>query len=296
MAHHSGSGIFPALLTPFDGAGRINEEELGRLVRHLIRQGAEGFYVTGSTAEAFYLTTEERKQIMRTVRKYAPDQRLIAQIGALDERAALEMGLYAKELGYDAISSIAPFYYKLTFAEIRDYYFRLAEKTGMPMLVYHFPGNSGVNMSIDEMSVFLQDEKFAGMKFTSNDFFAMEQCKARFPDKVIYNGFDEMFLAGLSMGADGGVGSTYNFMADKFVAIRRLFQQGKLPEAQKLQSEVNRIVRLLFKIGLMKAQKEIMNQIGFDFGVCRPPFSAPTEADKAIIREEIVPFLQKATE
>ena len=293
MEHHNGSGIFPALLTPFDTKGRINEDELGRSVLHLLQQGAEGFYVTGSTAEAFYLTTEERKQIMRIVRKYAPTQRLIAQVGALDERAALEMGLYAKELGYDAISSIAPFYYKLSFAEIRDYYFRLAEKTGMPMLVYHFPGNSGVNMSVDEMSVFLQDEKFAGMKFTSNDFFAMERCKSMFPDKVIYNGFDEMFLASLSMGADGGVGSTYNFMADKFVAMRRLFQQGRMAEALKLQGEVNRIIRLLFKIGLLPAHKEIMNQLGFDFGVCRTPFGVPTEADKELIRREIIPFLQR---
>ncbi|MBQ9083902.1 MAG: N-acetylneuraminate lyase [Clostridia bacterium] len=294
MDTRSNSGIFPALLTPFDGAGRINEAELGRLVRHHIRQGVEGFYVTGSTAEAFFLTTEERKQIMRTVRHHAPSQRLIAHIGAMDERAAVELGLYARELGYDAVSSVAPFYYKFTFDEIRDYYFRLADKTGMPMLVYHFPGNSGVNMSVDEMSVFLEDDRFIGMKFTSNDFFALEQCKAQFPGKVIYNGFDEMFLAGLSMGADGGVGSTYNFMADKFVAIRQLFLQGNIPEAQKLQKEANRIIRLLFKVGLMKAQKEIMNLIGFDFGTCRTPFSAPTAADKEFIRREIVPYLQKA--
>jgi N-acetylneuraminate lyase len=149
-------------------------------------------------------------------------------------------------------------------------------------------------MSVDEMSIFLQDEKFIGMKFTSNDFFAMELCKTRFPDKVIYNGYDEMFLAGLSMGADGGVGSTYNFMADKFVAMRRLFLQGRMAEARQLQSEVNRIVRLLFKIGLLPAHKEIMNQLGFDFGVCRPPFSVPSEAAKALIRQEILPFLQRA--
>ena len=74
------------------------------------------------------------------------------------------------------------------------------------MLVYHFPAFSGVNMGISEMAKFLSDEKFVGLKFTSNDFFMLEQCKAAFPDKVVYNGFDEMFLCGLSMGADGGGG------------------------------------------------------------------------------------------
>ena len=30
-----------------------------------------------------------------------------------------------------------------------------------------------------------------------------------------------MFLAGLSMGADGGIGSTYNFMAEKFIKMMK---------------------------------------------------------------------------
>jgi len=83
------------------------------------------------------------------------------------------------------------------------------------MLVYHFPAFSGVNMGINEMGQFLNDDRFLEIKYTSNDFFTMEQCKSNFPKKIVYNGFDEMFLAGLSMGADGGIGSTYNFMADK---------------------------------------------------------------------------------
>lgn len=41
--------------------------------------------------------------------------------------------------------------------------------------------------------------------------------RAAYPEKVIFNGYDEMMLCGLVAGADGGIGSTYNFMADKFV-------------------------------------------------------------------------------
>jgi N-acetylneuraminate lyase len=146
-------------------------------------------------------------------------------------------------------------------------------------------------MGIKEMSAFLEDDRFIGIKYTSNDFFTMEQCKSKFPNKIVYNGFDEMLLCGLSMGADGGIGSTYNFMANKFVKIQKLFNEGNIAEAQKVQKEANRIITILCKVGVMQAEKEVLNQLGFDFGVCRHPFGEPTEEQKALIAKEITPYV-----
>lgn len=285
------TGIFTALLTPFDSNNKINEKELEKLVKFNLDKGVKGFYVGGSTAEAFLLSTDERKQIMDVVKSAAPDATLIAHIGSINEGEATELALHAKKLSYDVISSVAPFYYKFTFEEIKNYYFRLADAAELPMLVYHFPAFSGVNMGINEMGQFLKDDRFLGIKYTSNDFFTMEQCKSNFPEKIVYNGFDEMFLAGLSMGADGGVGSTYNFMADKFVKIKKLFEENKLAEAQEVQKQANHIITVLCKIGVMQAEKEVLNQLGFNFGVCRHPFGEPTSEQKELIAKEIIPYV-----
>ena len=284
-------GIFTALLTPFDRNNKVNEKELEKLVKFNVEMGVKGFYVGGSTAEAFLLSTDERKQIMDVVKSAAPGHTLIAHIGSINELEATELGKHAKKLSYDLVSSVAPFYYKFSFNEIKDYYFRLADASELPMLVYHFPAFSGVNMGVGEMSEFLSADSFIGIKYTSNDFFTLEQCKANFPNKIIYNGFDEMFLAGLSMGADGGIGSTYNFMADKFLKIQKLFKENKIEEAQLIQKEVNGIITILCKIGVMQAEKEVLNQLGFDFGNCRPPFRIPEDEEKEIIKKEIIPML-----
>ena len=285
------NGIFTALLTPFDKDNRVNEKELEKLVKFNIDKGVKGFYVGGSTAEAFLLSTDERKQIMEVVKATASNHTLIAHIGSVNELEARELGEYAKKLSYNVVSSVAPFYYKFSFEEIKNYYYRLADVSELPMLVYHFPAFSGVNMGASEMKSFLNDERFIGIKYTSNDFFTLEQCKSAFPDKLVYNGFDEMFMAGLSMGADGGIGSTYNFMAEKFVKILELFKNKEIEEAQRIQKEVNRIITILCKIGVMQAEKEVLNQLGFDFGVCRPPFRVPTCEEKEIIKKEIVECL-----
>ena len=286
-------GVFTALLTPFDKENKVNEKALEALIKHNLSMGVKGFYVCGSTGEAFLLSTDERKQVMEIVKDCAKGATLIAHIGSVNEAEATDLAKCAEKLGYNAISSVAPFYYKFSFEEIKGYYNRLADSVDLPMLVYHFPAFSGVNMGVGEISQFLENDKFMGIKFTSNDFFTLEQVKSKFPEKIVYNGFDEMFLSGLSMGADGGIGSTYNFMADKFVKIQKLFSENKIAEAQEVQREANRIITLLCKFGVMQAEKEVLCQLGLDFGECRKPFLSLNDEQKAIVTKEIIPFVKE---
>ena len=201
------------------------------------------------------------------------------------------MTIDREKLGYDAISSVAPFYFKYTFAELKQYYFDIVNEVALPMIVYHFPNFSGVSLTAANVGEFLQDDRFAGIKYTSSDYFMMEQIKSAFPDKVVFNGFDETFLAGISLGADGGIGSTYNFMADKFVKIKKLYAEGKMQEAKAVQQEANAIITVLCQIGVMQAEKEVLNQMGLDFGHCRRPFAPVTEEQKKLIAEKIIPYI-----
>ena len=288
-------GIFPALLTPFDGQDRVDTEVLGRLVDYNLQKGVDGFYVAGSTAEVFLLDAKERLAVMEAVSSRAGGKcTLIAHIGCISTKQAIEYAREAKEMGYDAISSVAPFYYKFSFEEIRRYYFDIVDAVDLPMLIYNFPAFSGVNLTTDNIREFLADDRFLGVKHTSSDFYALEQFKAGFPDKVVYNGYDEMFLAGLSMGADGGIGSTFNFMAEKYIEIRRLFQENDISAAQALQREVNTILRALVEVGVMQGEKAIMEGLGFPLGQARSPFAPLSGAQKEKLLRLALPTLQTA--
>ena len=281
-------GVFTALLTPFDDNGKVNKKVLGELIEDNIKKGVAGFYVCGSTAECFLLTDAERNEIYETVADVVNGRvTLIAHTGAISTDATIRFADVAKRCGYDAISAVSPFYYKFNFEQIKRHYYTVVDQADKPMIVYNFPNFSGVNLTVDQAAQFLCDDRFIGIKHTSNDYFALNQFKNNFPDKVIYNGFDEMFLAGLSMGADGGIGSTYNFMAEKFVLIQRLFAEKRMDEACAVQTEVSRIISVLYKIGIMESEKEILCQMGFDFGKARMPFSELTAEEKALIKREI---------
>lgn len=280
-------GVYPALLTPFTSNG-INRKVLGELVEYNINKGVKGFYVGGSTAEAFLLTEEERNAVYETVaEKNAGRVKLIAHVGSISTDQAVRFGTLAKKLGYNAISAVAPFYYGFSFDEIKAYYSDIVKRTEMPMVMYNIPGTSGVKLSTDQIAQILDTDGIVGLKHTSNDYFALERLKTRFPEKVIFNGFDEMFLCGISMGADGGIGSTYNYMAEKFIRIQKLFGENKMAEALEEQREANRIIKILIEVGGMQMNKEVLCQMGFDFGTARAPFAPLTAEQKEYIRREV---------
>lgn len=285
-------GIFPALLTPFDSNGKINHGALVALIEWNLKKGVNGFYVGGSTAEAFLLSEEERISVYRTVAQTVNGRAtLIAHVGSISTEQAIRFGKAAQSLGYNAISAVAPFYYKFSFEQIKKYYYDIVDAVSLPMIIYNFPNFSGVNLSVEQVSEFFCDDRFIGIKHTSNDFFALEQFKSRFPDKKVFNGFDEMLLSGLAMGADGGIGSTYNFMAEKYILIFRLWKEGKYDEALKIQKECNRIIKALCRVGVMEGEKEVLCQLGFDFGNARSPFSVLSEEQKQFVRENITDTL-----
>ena len=285
---HPFEGIYPALLTPFTKSGAINADALKALIEWNIKKGVAGFYVGGSTAEAFLLTEEERNSVYKIASEAAEGRvKLIAHVGAISTEQAIRFGKVAKSLGYDAISAIAPFYYKISFEQIKKHYFDIVNAVEMPMIIYNFPNFSGVNLSVEQISQFFSDDRIIGLKHTSSDFFALEQFKTNFPGKILFNGFDEMLLCGLIVGADGGIGSTYNFMAEKFIAMQSFYNQNHFHEALKEQKEANRIIKVLCKVGVMEGEKGVLNQLGFDFGCARAPFSELTADQKKFLKKEI---------
>lgn len=266
-------GICAALLTPFDGTGKIDHKTLAGQVRWLIEQGIDGFYVCGSTAEAFLLSEKERKEILETVCEANNGEKtVIAHIGQISTEAAKDLGVHAKSVGADAISSISPFYYKFTTEEIKQYYLDLMESLEMPFFIYNFPAFSGFSLTPELLDEMCRCPYVAGVKFTSSDFFQMERMKRSHPNLTIWNGYDEMLLSGLSAGASGGIGSTYNVFCPGIRKIYDSFQQGDMQKAYQAQQIVNDVISLIAKFGVFQSLKSILKYEGMDFGGCRKPF------------------------
>ena len=279
-------GLFSALLTPFNADSSVNLDAMKKLVEFNLENGIDGFYVGGSTGEGLLLTNEERKATFKCVAEVAKGRAtLIAHVGTLHTDAAIDMAKYAESLGYDAVSAVAPYYYGFPLEAVTGYYNDIANSTSLPMIVYNFPNSGKFALTKEVANEMFKNEKFIGIKHTSADMFALQQFKQLDREIVVYNGFDETLLSGLAMGADGAIGSTYNFMGKKFKKIMNDFKAGNIEEAIKGQNEADEIISEMIKYGVFQSEKAILTEMGIDMGECRKPFLPISDACRASMKK-----------
>lgn len=280
------NGIYAALLTPYTPDKKVNHEVLSTHIDRLLDRGIDGFYVSGSSAETFLLRDEERREVLKTVMEAnAGRGKVICHVGAISTDAAIDYAQYAQALGVDAVSAISPFYYKFSRQEIVNYYKDIMAATDLPMFVYNFPNQSGFAVTEDVVEELRTAGNLAGIKYTSSDFFLMERIKTKHPELVLWNGFDEMLLCGLTMGADGGIGSTYNCIPNLIRKVYDNYKAGDLEAAERWQKHANYVIEVICKYGVFASIKTILGFEGLDFGGCRKPFSPISEAGERELRE-----------
>lgn len=268
------AGLHAALMTPYDEAGEISRPCLGRLVDRAFAHGLDGIYVGGSTGESLLLCAEERERVLRDAAEAAAGRgALIGHVGAISTREAERLARCCAACGYHAVSAIPPIYFRHSRGAIRDYYAAIVEAAaGLPLIVYNVPAMTGIEFKLADLQDLLRLPGVVGVKQTTNDMYQMEQLRRAFPDLLLLNGFDEMLLAGLASGANGGIGSTYGLMGSRWVELRRRLDAGDVHGALAIQSRCNAVIDVLIEIGVFPALKYLLSRMGvIRTARCRAP-------------------------
>lgn len=281
MKNEDLKGLISALLVPYNEDGTVNEAGLRQIIRHNIENmKIDGLYVGGSSGENFMLDTDTKKQIFDIAKDEVKDEvLLIAQVGGTNLYEAIELGQYATELGYNAISAVTPFYYKFSFEEVKQYYFDLVDKVDNRLIVYSIPALTGVEIGVSQFMELFENDKIIGVKFTAADFFLLERLRKAAPDHLIYSGFDEMLLPAVINNVDGAIGSTYNVNGLRSRKIMELAQEGNIKEALSIQNDTNDLIEAILDNGLYPTLKQLLKLQGCDKGsfLARKPMASATQ-------------------
>lgn len=276
------SGVMPALITPFDDSGALREAAACSIIEHELEMGVNGFYINGATGEGLYLPEKTRMQLAETAVETCRGRGVIINhVGAIDPASALRLAKHAGETGCNAISSLVPNYVNsFTADQVLDYYKRISDASGLPVLVYC----TGLlrDSPYDFMQKAMSIDGVIGLKYTMPNYYNMQQIALlNGGDINVINGPDETLVCGLMMGADGGIGSTYNLMGAWYVELYDAFRAGDIQKAREMQFRINRVITVLLRHDCIAAIKECMNIMGFDAGNVAYPgkrFSAEQRA------------------
>ena len=281
-------GIYPALVTPLEDNGSVRQSAVAPLIRFMLDQGVDGFYVLGGTGEGAALAERERMRMAEATADAmrGTGKKLILHVGAADTQAAIRLARHAASVGADAISSVYPnFFCTYGTQEAADYYRALVDASGLPMLCYctsmiHDQDPLGLVEKLMEI------DGVIGVKYTFPNYFTLQKIKQLHDGNInVINGPDETLLCGLCMGADGGIGASYNLVPGKFVALYRHFMAKDLQGAILEQQKINRVIQAVQHFPLIPAVKYALELIGFPVGYAAYPGKRMTEDEKLLFRK-----------
>ncbi len=280
-------GLIAAPFTPMHKDGSLNLSLIPDYYKFLKANKVNGAFICGSTGEGVSLTLTEKKAVAEAWAACSKDDKnfsVMPLLGGTCLADCKELALHAKQIGLDAISFTAPFYFKPADAEtLANCCAEIAAVVpDMPFYYYHIPVLTGVSISMFDLlqAVDGKIENFAGVKYTHEDFMDFLSC-IRFKNNKydMLWGRDENMLAALAVGAKGAVGSTFNYAAPLYYNLIEAFNNGQLAQAQQLQQQSIDMIRLLGKYGGIATGKAFMKLIGLDCGEFRLPVkNMPTAA------------------
>jgi len=265
-----GSGV--ALITPFKDNG-VNYNKLEELIEWHIEEGTDAIIICGTTGEASTMTDEEQKSVIKfTVEKVNKRIPVIAGTGSNSTSHAIEMSIYAEEVGADGLLVITPYYNKSTQKGLIAHFTAIADKVNIPIIIYNVPGRTGVNILPETISKLSSHPNICGVKEASGNISQVAEIARLVPeDFFIYSGNDDMVIPLMSLRGDGVISVVANIAPKDTRTMVAKFLEGNLKEACDLQLKMKPLIDALFIEVNPIPVKTAMNLMGLQVGELRLP-------------------------
>lgn len=214
-------GSIPPIITPFRN-GAVDYQAYAGLLEFQLAQGTHGVLVNGTSSEPSTLTLDERNRLVdvavATIKGRIP---VVAATGSqsLAETAALTE--HAVKAGADALLIVTPYYIRPPQRGLVEYYLSLTQPYDIPWMVYHIPGRTAVNVTIETLQELKQrSPTFVGMKHAVNDLgFVSESFEALGDDFKVFVGLEELSFPMMAVGACGLMNAVGNISPNILVRM-----------------------------------------------------------------------------
>ena len=273
------AGLLTAMVTPFQPDGRVDEDAVVAVGRHLLAHGSDGLVVCGTTGEAATMTDEEHLGVIRLVAEELGDEAIvIAGTGSNDTRHAVHLTEAAVAMpGVDAVLSVTPYYNKPNRRGIRRHFEEVARAAGgTPVVLYNIPGRTATNMPPDLLAELAQIDGVEGLKQSNEDELQPIDGLA------LFAGNDDLLARVLDLDGAGGICVSSHVIGPQ---MKRLFDE---PERRaELDASLQDVYAAMFCTASPAPVKAALELVGVRAGTLRLPLVECDEAELAIVRSAL---------
>jgi 4-hydroxy-tetrahydrodipicolinate synthase len=276
--------LITAMVTPFDGDGRVDLDGAAALAAWLVEQGSDGLVLTGSTGEASVLTDDEQVEVWRAARA-AVDVPLVAASGTNDTAHAAELTGHAAKAGMDGVLLVTPYYNRPPQAGLEAHFRAVAAATDLPVVLYDIPIRSGRKISHEVLMHLAHDvDNVVGLKDAAANPAETARIVGEAPSGFeVWAGDDTMTLPMMAVGAIGVVSVAAHWASPEMSEMVSAFARGDTVKARELNAAL--IESYDFETGDLTPNpipaKAMMRALGRPAGQCRLPLGPAPEGLEA---------------
>jgi 4-hydroxy-tetrahydrodipicolinate synthase len=265
------TGVYVAIVTPFD---ERYEVDYGALTAHadwLIREGVHGLVPAGTCGEYASLSPDERARVVETVAEAAAGRvPVVVGVAAPTTAQVVHWAEHAKASGASAVMALPPINYRPTWAEVVAHY-TAVNAVGLPVMVYNNPFDTSTDITAERLTA-LQAAlpNIVAVKEFSGDVRRITELKEATSAQLVA-GADDLVLECLLAGASGWVAGMANILP---AASVELYEAGAARDLDRAWALYRRMLPLLrYDTGprLVQAIKYGLEAIGRPVGPTRPP-------------------------
>lgn len=268
-------GFVPAVVTPFDTAGAIQEEAFRQIVERMIGDGAGGICVAGDNGESWSLSLEERARLTRlAVDQAAGRVPVIAGASAPGSAQTIAYARAARDAGAAAVLVMPQTYVmKATRSELLRRFETLARGVELPVVLYNSPRRAVIELSVDDVEAICGVAPVIGIKESNRDFGHLTRLLMRMGERIaVLVGPAYYILPGVALGASGFLSTAPEFLGP---AAGRLMEIGRgAPDAGFVEAHgrLTVLYETLMSLGTWPAAlKAGLGLLGLPAGVPRDP-------------------------
>lgn len=287
-------GSIVALVTPFDADGSMDMRALRMLIERQIEAGTQAIVICGSTGETPTLTDDEQHEVLEESVRIAEGRiPIIAGTGCYSTAETVAKTRQAKELGAAACLVVFPYYNRPTPAGVRKH-FEVLAKVGMPLILYHHPGRTGLRLpAADLIDLLAMDEMIAIKDCSAEIDLFLELIHSS--DKPVLTGDDLHTIPFMAAGGKGVISVIANVIPKEWKEMADFCLQGDFVSARKLFYRFYPLCKTMTLDPNPQCIKFALSLMGLCRSDLRLPLFGPRESAQEEIRNAMQPLLAQSS-
>ncbi|MGB1238900.1 MAG: dihydrodipicolinate synthase family protein [Pseudomonadales bacterium] len=289
-------GIYTPLITSFNEDGSIDYDSWKQVLDNQIDNGVHGLIIGGSTGEFYTMSKEERLAQFAFANDYIAGR--VPWIAGVNDMVATEayaLAKAAKDAGADAMLVAAPPYSLPDEEELAQHVIRIDEAADLPIILYNYPGRTGVEMGTQFMDAVADRKNIVAIKESSGDVNRIHQLTIDYPQVQLSAGAEDQVLEFFAWGAQSWVCACANIFPKACVAFYEACVVEKdFVKGQQFMATLMPVMELLEQSGkFVQCVKMGASLQGVPTGPVRLPMLALNDEMSAQVKAEIEKAEQK---